>query len=76
VNRATSILTHGWLGNAVNVFTFGYFGTLGAAPAIVGKVCLSAITMTIPGATLALFLPGATVAMTAPSAAIEFEDCT
>jgi hypothetical protein len=75
MDRARSIATGGWLGSALSAATFGYFG-LEPAPTIIGKVCLSAITMTIPGATLALSLPGATVAMTAPSALIEFEDCT
>jgi len=71
MDRSRSIQSGGWLGSATSALTFGYFG-LGPAPTIIGKVCMGAITMTIPGATLALATTGATLALATTGATIEF----
>lgn len=64
MNRAQRILTHGWIGSrALTVLTRGYFPAFFA----IGKVC-AAITLSIPGATMALALPRAAMVLSLPSA--------
>lgn len=72
MQRTLRILSGGWLGSsATSIFTRGHY----PAVTIVGKLCIGAIFMTVPGATLAMTVPGATLAMTKPGATITIEDC-
>lgn len=72
MQRTLRILSGGWLGSsATSIFTRGHYPAI----TIVGKLCIGAVTVTAPGATLAMVLPGAMLAMTLPSATITIEDC-
>lgn len=88
MNRFKQIVSRGWLGNALSVFTFGYYPTI----SIQGRLC-AVISMSIPGASFAmstpsasfdlsapsasfvLSAPSATVSISTPGATIEMEDC-
>lgn len=72
MNRATRILSRGWLSTAVSVETFGYYLT---SPIYNGLVCAS-VSLSVPGATLALTTPSATIALRVPSATIDLEACS
>ena len=63
MHRAKRIALRGWRRSALNIATWGYYPLVEVAT---GKVCIGVITMTIPGAT---------VAMTIPTVTIVFEDC-
>lgn len=72
MNRVKRIATRGWLDKAVQVFTFGYY-----PPSLLvrGKLCIGAITMTIPSMVSTMTIPSLTTAMSLPSALIDIEDC-
>lgn len=71
MQRTRQILSHGWLGRAVTVLTLGYY----PATSIVGKLCIGAISFSVPGASLALTIPGMDAGMMIPGMDIEIEDC-
>lgn len=67
MNRVKRIATRGWLDKAVQVFTFGYY-----PPNLLvrGKLCIGAITMTIPSMVTTFALPKFAMAMSIPDADI------
>lgn len=65
MDRAIEIASRGWLGSAVSILTFGYFGDTVAQ----GKACAH-LSMAIPGGTLSMLTPGGELAMVLPGGAM------
>ena len=71
MQRSRQIFAHGLTGKSVAVFTLGYW----PAFAIVGKLCIGTVSMTVPGVGFTLTVPSVSFAMTKPSATIDMESC-
>lgn len=72
MQRTLRILSGGWLGSsATSIFTRGHY----PAVTIVGKLCIGAVTMSLPAFTTAMTKPAMTTAMTKPGVTIAMEDC-
>lgn len=63
MNRVKRIAHRGWLNKATLIFTFGHYP---ASLLVRGKLCIGAITMTLPSMATAMRLPSMT---------IDIEDC-
>jgi len=66
MNRVKRIAHRGWLNKAALVFTFGYY-----PPSLLvrGKLCIGAITMSLPLMSAAIGIPSLTTTMSLPSMA-------
>lgn len=68
MDRALRVFTGGWVNSpAIALFTSGYYPVV-LGPLAQGRVCLTAISMTLAGALLGMASPSLSVDMTLPSA--------